>query len=87
MLTKYQSITASQKNVLRNMLNNLAGRRYDDVSIEAGLSTLSKKQGVMLIKVVAQMLKVRSALNSDIAMTSLRPLLNDLGISVSLAIG
>ena len=83
---KSLSITCAQLNTLRVMLNALSGRPFDDTSIDQELLLLTKRQGVMLVRVVGQILKIRGALRSSATMTCLQPLLNHLGITVSLAV-
>lgn len=83
---KITSITGAQVNTLRSMLNSLSGRSFDDTSIDTELLLLTRKQGVMLVKVVGQILKIRSALKSNTTMMCLQPLLNNIGITVSLAV-
>jgi hypothetical protein len=83
---KTLSISRAQLNTLRVMLNALSGRSFDDTSIDQELLLLTKRQGVLLVRVVGQMLRIRGALRSKGTMTCLQPLLNHLGITVSLAV-
>lgn len=83
-MAKSQPITQRQLGASRRMLNALGGRHYADDRIYPSLEGLNKKQGVVLVDSLQHILHIRATLHSESMMQILAPLLDEVGVAISL---